>query len=193
MNPIFFANQANFRSWLEKNHLSENELFVGFYKVNSGIPSMTWSESVDQALCFGWIDGVKRTIDENSYQIRFTPRKKNSIWSAVNIKKVESLFEQGLMMEAGLEVFQQRKQEYLVGYGSKDPELSLSAKFEQLFKSNATAWNYFQLLAPTYRKTSLNWVMGAKQEITQLKRLNELIADSENGTNKWKDNKYGKK
>src|SRR3954466_13273011 len=111
MTPTFFTKQSDFRKWLQKNHKKETELLVGFYKVNSGKPSMTWSESVDEALCFGWIDGVRRTIDETAYQIRFTPRKASSIWSAVNIKKVEELKKKGLMKEAGLEAFSKRKEE----------------------------------------------------------------------------------
>lgn len=110
MTPIFFPTQNEFRVWLEKNYNKETELIVGFYKVNSDKPSMTWSESVDQALCFGWIDGVKHSIDKESYKIRFTPRKKTSIWSAVNIKKVQMLIEQGLMQDAGLESYKNRSE-----------------------------------------------------------------------------------
>ena len=110
MTPTFFAKQIDFREWLEKNHKSEMELLVGFYKVNSGKPSMTWPQSVDEALCFGWIDGVRKSIDKDTYQIRFTPRKLTSIWSAVNIQKVETLIKLGLMQTAGLEIFKNRKE-----------------------------------------------------------------------------------
>src|SRR6186713_1018453 len=108
MKPIFFANQSEFRKWLEKNHKKETELVVGFHKVDSGNPSMTWSQSVDQALCFGWIDGVRKSIDNESYQIRFTQRKSNSIWSAINIQKVAVLLQQGLMQPSGLKSFENR-------------------------------------------------------------------------------------
>ena len=193
MTPIFFTSQDEFRALLVENHLSESELFVGFYKVSSGKPSMTWSESVDQALCFGWIDGVKFSIDKDSYKTRFTPRKKTSIWSAVNIRKVEKLIENGLMQSAGLESFKNRTEGKSKIYAFENPEVMFSPEFEKLFKANKSAWDYFQSLAPTYRKPSSNWVMSAKQEATRLKRLLELIADSESGTNKWKENKYKKK
>ena len=192
MTPLFFATQDEFRQWLETNHDKESALIVGFYKVNSGKPSMTWSESVDQALCFGWIDGVKHSLDQDSYQIRFTPRKKNSIWSAVNIKKVEGLIEKGLMRNAGLVSFNHRTEDKSKIYSFENEEVKFSPELEAIFKSNKAAWDYFQSLAPTYRKPSSNWVMSAKQESTRLKRLHELIADSEKGTNKWKYNKYKK-
>lgn len=193
MTPTFFKTQFEFRKWLEKNHKDETELLVGFYKVNTDKLSMAWSESVDQALCFGWIDGVRKSIDNESYSIRFTPRKRTSIWSAVNIAKVENLTTQGLMQKEGLDIYKHRRESELNGYASKNEGVKLSADFEKLFKENKIAWDYFQTLAPTYRKPSLNWVMSAKQETTKIKRLNELIADSEVGTNKWKHNKYNQK
>jgi uncharacterized protein YdeI (YjbR/CyaY-like superfamily) len=192
MPPRFFSTALEFRDYLEKIYKTETELIVGFYKVGSGLPSMTWSESVDEALCFGWIDGVRRNIDKNSYQIRFTPRLKSSIWSAVNIKKIENLIEKGLMKAEGLKIYHEKKESEHNNYGYEKPEVKLSADLEAIFKANEKAWEYFQSLAPTYRKPSLNWVMSAKQEDTRLKRLNVLIADSENGTNQWKFNKYKK-
>ncbi len=193
MTPTFFAAQSEFRKWLEKNHKKETELLVGFYKVGIGKPSMTWTQSVDQALCFGWIDGVRKSIDKESYSIRFTPRKSTSIWSAVNIKKVETLTKQGLMHQTGLDIFGHRTESKSKIYAFENEEVKLSPEFEKIFRDNKAAWDYFQALAPTYRKPSLNWVMSAKQETTKLKRLNELIADSALGTNKWKHNKYNKK
>jgi uncharacterized protein YdeI (YjbR/CyaY-like superfamily) len=193
MTPTYFSTPEDFRAWLQKNHLTQTELYVGFYKVSSGKPCMSWSQSVDQALCFGWIDGVKYSIDSESYKIRFTPRKKTSIWSAVNIKKVERLIEQGLMHPAGLESFKNRTESKSKIYAFENDEVPFSPTFEKLFKENKAAWDYFQSLAPGYRKTSSYWVMSAKQEATKLKRLNELIADSALGTNKWKDHKYKKK
>ena len=154
---------------------------------------MTWSQSVDQALCFGWIDGVRKSIDTESYSIRFTPRKKTSIWSAVNIKKVKTLIEQGRMQAAGLEIFKHRTESKSNVYSFENEPAKLPIAFEKIFKAHTAAWDYFQTLAPSFKKTSLHWVMSAKQESTRIKRLNELIADSANCTNKWKHNKYTKK
>jgi uncharacterized protein YdeI (YjbR/CyaY-like superfamily) len=193
MAPIFFSKQSDFRKWLAKNHKKETELWVDFYKVDSGKPSMTWSQSVDQALCFGWIDGIRKSIDKDSYQIRFTPRKLTSIWSAVNIQKIENLTQQGLMQPEGLAIFEKRKENKSKIYSYENAEVSFSIEFEKLFKANKKAWKYFLTLASTYRKPSVNWVMSAKQKTTQFKRLSELISDSEAGTNQWKDNKYSKK
>ncbi len=193
MTPTFFPKQSEFRKWLDKNHKKETELLVGFYKVDSGKPSMTWSQSVDEALCFGWIDGVRKSIDKDSYQIRFTQRKPTSIWSAVNIQKIEELTKQGFMQPAGLASFENRKEDKSKIYSYENEEVKFTSEFEKLFKSNKIAWDYFQSLAPSYRKPSTNWVMSAKQEATRIKRLKELIDDSELLTNKWKDNKYIKK
>lgn len=187
MVPLFFENQSEFRKWLIQNHLLETELLVGFHKINSNKPSMTWSQSVDEALCFGWIDGIRRSIDKDSYSIRFTPRKATSIWSAINIQKVEDLTRQGLMQEAGFRIFKLRKENKSGIYTHEITEVDLSDDFEKIFKTNKKAWDYFQSLAPSYKKVSKNWVMSAKQEITRIKRLNELIADSEAGKNKWKN------
>jgi uncharacterized protein YdeI (YjbR/CyaY-like superfamily) len=193
MEPIFFHTQKEFRVWLEKNHQTITELQVGFYKVKSGKISMSWSESVDQALCFGWIDGVRKSIDDDSYKIRFTPRKKTSIWSAVNIKKIEILIAQNLMQPAGLEIYKQRSDKNTEGYSSASRIQKLPSEYEKTFKSNNKAWKYFQSLAPSYKKSSIHWVMSAKRQETQEKRLNELIAESEQETNRWKHNKYNKK
>jgi uncharacterized protein YdeI (YjbR/CyaY-like superfamily) len=186
IQPTFFATAADFRHWLAQNHQNALELLVGFYKVNSGKQSMTWSESVDQAICFGWIDGVRKSMDEKRYTIRFTPRKPNSIWSAVNIKKVEMLIQQGLMQPAGLARFEAKQESKSKIYAYEMEEMTFSPEMEQLFKENPLAWDFFQRLAPSYRKTAIHWVMTAKQEITKRKRLNELIADSAAGRNKWK-------
>jgi len=193
MKPIFFAKQSDFRKWLEKNHKKETELLVGFHKVDSGNPSMTWSQSVDEALCFGWIDGVRKSIDKDRYQIRFTQRRPTSTWSAINIKKVEALIQQGLMQPAGLESFKKLNKSKSKTYTYENEAVKLSSPLEKRFKANKIAWKYFQSLAASYRKLSSNWVMSAKQDVTRLKRLDALIADSEAGTNQWKDNKYKKK
>ncbi len=192
MTATFFASPKEFRHWLEKNHSKATELIVGYYKVATNKPSITWSQSVDQALCFGWIDGVRRTIDDESYCIRFTPRKSTSIWSAVNLQKIKELTEQGLMKPAGLASVEKMKENKSRVYSHSDEE-QFSPVFEKQFKTNTKAWNYFEALAPSYRRLSKNWVMGAKQEATRIKRLAELITDCEAGTNKWKDNKYTKK
>ncbi len=189
----YFATQNEFRKWLQKYHAKETQLLVGFYKVGCNKLSMTWPESVDQALCYGWIDGVRKSIDNESYCIRFSPRKKASIWSAVNIKKVENLTKLGLMEEAGLKAFSYKNENKSKVYSFENEEMKFSSDFEKQFKANKKAWDYFQALALSYRKASSNWVMSAKQEATKVKRLLELIKDSELGTNKWKDNKYSKK
>jgi len=190
--PIFFAKQSDFRKWLQKNHKRKTELLVGFYKVSSGKPSMTWSQSVDEALCFGWIDGVRKSIGKDSYQIRFTQRKPTSIWSAINIKKVEELTKEGLMQAAGFASFEKRRESKSKIYSYEKDKVELTPNLKRRFKANKKAWEYFQSLAPSYRKVSAHWVMSAKQETTQIKRLNQLISDSAAGTNQWKDNKYKK-
>jgi uncharacterized protein YdeI (YjbR/CyaY-like superfamily) len=192
MKPQFFAKQSDFRKWLQKNHQKETELLVGFYKVGSGKPSITWPQSVDEALCFGWIDGVRKSIDKDSYQIRFTRRKPNSIWSAINIKKMEELTKKGLVQPAGLAIFEKRTEAKSGIYSHEKEEEELTKDFIKQFKANKKAWRYFQALAPSYRKVSVHWVMSAKQEATRIKRLHQLISDSETGTNQWKDNKYKK-
>lgn len=179
INATFFATQALFRKWLEKNHKKEKELIVGYYKVDSGKASMTWSQSVDQALCFGWIDGVRRSIDKNSYCIRFTPRKPTSIWSDINIKKVEELTKAGLMLPEGLHAFSLRKEHKSRIYShEKEPSL-LSQDFEKQFKKNKLAWTYFTDQAPSYKKVMVHWIMTAKQEKTRLARLEKTIQTSE--------------
>jgi uncharacterized protein YdeI (YjbR/CyaY-like superfamily) len=193
MTPTFFAQPAELRNWLKKNHKKETELIIGFYKVGSSKPSITWPQSVDEALCFGWIDGVRTSIDKDSYQIRFTQRKPASIWSAVNIKKIEILTKQGLMQPAGLASFEKRQELRSKIYAHENEGIKFTPAFEKQFKANKKAWTYFQSLAASYKKTSIHWVMSAKQTGTQQKRLHELIADSQAGTNKWKDNKYNKK
>lgn len=192
MTPKFFKTQNLFREWLVKNHAKETELKVGFYKVKSGKESMTWSESVDQALCFGWIDGVRHSIDDESYQIRFTPRKRGSIWSAVNVEKIARLKEQGLLQPAGIKIYENRSEGNSNVYAFEQKEIFLSEEYEARFRENTKAWGYFEKLAPSYKKSSNYWVMSAKQEKTRLKRLNELIESSEAGTNKWKNSKYKK-
>ncbi|MEP7323740.1 MAG: YdeI/OmpD-associated family protein [Saprospiraceae bacterium] len=186
-SPTFFATPAKFRAWLSKNHKKKTALIVGFYKVGTGKPSMTWSESVDQALCFGWIDGIRKSIDKESYLIRFTPRKATSIWSAINIKKMEELSAQGLMQPSGLASFDLRKDHKSKIYSYENPETLLSKEYEKIFKANKKAWKFYKALAPGYRKTLTARVMSAKQETTRLKRLNGFIQECEAGRNILKE------
>lgn len=181
MNAVFFPTPSDFRRWLAANHATATELPVGFYKTGSGIPSLTWPESVDQALCFGWIDGVRKSIDTLSYKIRFTPRRPRSIWSAVNIKRVEELTSLQLMHPAGIKAFQARLENRSGIYAYEQRTADLPEPYAELLKQNALAWNFFQAQAPSYRKTMCWWVVSAKGEATRLKRLQKLIDDSANG------------
>lgn len=180
MNATFFARQEDFRDWLEKNHLSETELIVGYYKVGSKKPSMTWSESVDQALCFGWIDSVRKSIDEESYCIRFTPRKKTSIWSDVNIRKVEVLKQSGQMKPEGIKAFELRSEHRSRIYSHEKESEPFPTEFETLFKSNQLAWDFFSNQAPSYKKVVFHWILSAKQHLTRVSRLEKIIQLSEN-------------
>jgi uncharacterized protein YdeI (YjbR/CyaY-like superfamily) len=180
MKPKFFSQQSDFGKWLKAHHKKETELLVGFYKVGSGKPSMTWPQSVDEALCFGWIDGVRRSIDKDRYCIRFTPRRRTSTWSLVNIRKVEELTRKGLMQPAGLEVFSHRKEEQSGIYSFENETKALARRFGNRFKANRKAWRFFAAQPPSYRKVVVHRIMSAKQETTRLKRLQEVIAESEN-------------
>ena len=178
---VFFATPKDFRKWLGRNHQSESELLVGFYKVGTGKPSMTWSESVDEALCFGWIDGVRNTIDAESYCIRFTPRNPKSNWSAVNIKKVEELIRQGRMQPVGLDAFDKRKTDKSAIYNYENRPEILDNTLDTKFQKHRDAWKYFTSQAPSYQRTCIYWVMSAKQESTREARLEKLIRASESG------------
>ncbi|MES2773959.1 MAG: YdeI/OmpD-associated family protein [Bacteroidota bacterium] len=180
MTPTFFSKPSEFRQWLQKNHKKETELLVGFYKVDSGLPSMTWSQSVDEALCFGWIDGVRKSIDKDSYTIRFTPRKPTSIWSAINIEKMEQLTKQGLVKPAGLASFELRKEHKSRIYSHENEAATLAAEFLKTFKKNKKAWQFFTTQAASYQKVINHWIMTAKQKETQLRRLEKVMAESEN-------------
>ncbi len=180
MLPVFFADQAEFRKWLEENHKTQTEILVGFYKVNSGKQNMTWSESVDQALCFGWIDGVRRSVDETSYCIRFTPRKPSSNWSTVNIKKIESLTKKGLIHPAGLEAFNKRKPEKSGVYSYENDFERQAESYKKMLQTNRKAWDFYSKQAPSYQKMVLRWILSARQENTRLSRLEKAITESEN-------------
>ena len=182
MEPVFFATPADFRRWLKKHHKSKDELLVGFYKKGSGRPSITWPESVDEALCFGWIDGVRRSLDEESYTIRFTPRRPGSNWSLINIRKVAALIRDGLMEPAGLEAFEKRDEAKSGVYSFEQREhAKLDRKAEAKFKANRAAWKFFQAQPPGYRKIAAFFVVSAKREETRERRLQRLIADSAAG------------
>jgi uncharacterized protein YdeI (YjbR/CyaY-like superfamily) len=178
MAVTHFETQYEFRKWLEKHHQKETELIVGFYKVDSGKPSMTWSQSVDQALCFGWIDGVRKSIDEESYSIRFTPRRSKSNWSAINIMKVEELTKAGLMKPAGLKAFSLRAENKSKVYSYEKGRTHLDSKYEKQFRENKIAWDFFIKQAPSYQKAITNWIMSAKQEKTRQLRLEKTINKS---------------
>jgi len=178
-DPYFFPTPAHFGAWLKANHELEKVLWVGFYKKASGIPSITWPESVEEALCYGWIDGLRKSIDEVSYKIRFTPRRADSIWSAVNIKLVEKLKGEGRMQAAGLAIWEKRKIEKVYSYEQRIQKLD--AAYLQRLKANEAAWTFFEALAPSYKKASIHWVMRAKREATREKRLGILIESSEAG------------
>jgi uncharacterized protein YdeI (YjbR/CyaY-like superfamily) len=178
----FFETPADFRAWLTKNHAAATEIGVVFHKKDSGKPSMTWSDAVDQALCFGWIDSIARRIDDTSRVQRFTPRKPKSNWSAVNIKKVAELTAQGLMAPAGLAAFARREEARSSVYSYENRHLAaLDAEREAKFKARKKAWTFFAKQPPSYRQTAVYWVMNAKREETRSKRLTRLIEVSAAG------------
>lgn len=179
MEPLIFKTPAEFCKWLDKNHNKETELIVGFYKKGTGKPSITWPQSVDVALCYGWIDGVRRSIDEESYTVRFTPRKPNSTWSTVNIIKMQDLIVKGLVKPEGIAAFEKRKEHNSEIYSHEHKvKTVLSEELESVFKADGAAWNFFLKQAPSYRKTIIHWIMSAKQEKTRLSRLEKAIKAS---------------
>jgi len=182
MEPMFFETPAECRYWLAAHHTDQTELLVGFHKKGSGRPSMTWPESVDQALCFGWIDGVRRGIDKHSYTIRFTPRKARSTWSRVNVKRAEELVEEGLMRPAGLAAFERRSDDRSGIYAYEQrKQAKLDPAAEKEFRADPKAWAFFSVQAPSYGRTATHWVISAKKEETRRKRLKTLIEDSAAG------------
>ena len=183
-DAIFFDGPDAFREWLEANHASETEVFVGYYKKATGKQTMTWSQAVDEALCFGWIDSVMRRIDEERHMQRFTPRKAGSNWSKVNIAKVAALREAGLMRPAGLAAYEARSEDRSGIYAfEQEKAAGLPAGYEKRLRANAAAWDYWKASAPSYRRTATHWVVSAKKEETRERRLARLIADSAAGRN----------
>jgi uncharacterized protein YdeI (YjbR/CyaY-like superfamily) len=182
VEPRFFATPDELRAWFDENHASERELLVGFHKVASGRPSITWPQSVDEALCVGWIDGVRRGLDDESYTIRFTPRKPRSTWSAVNVARVEALTREGRMRPAGLAAFAARSDDRTAIYSYEQGRAArLDPAYEQELRANEQAWAHFQARPPWYRRQATHWVMSAKQEATRRRRLARLIDDSAAG------------
>ena len=183
--PLFFASPEAFRRWLAKHHQSERELLVGLHKVHTGKPSLTWPQSVDAALCYGWIDGLRRSLGEESYTIRFTPRKATSIWSNVNTRRVAELTRLGLMAPAGIAAFRLRDPKragvYSFEAGSAARQAALDEKSEKRFRARKKAWAFFESQPPGYRRIAIKWVTSAKREETRERRLAELIADSAAG------------
>jgi uncharacterized protein YdeI (YjbR/CyaY-like superfamily) len=181
VKPKFFTSPAQFREWLEKNHSTATELLVGFHKKGSGKKSITYSEALDEALCFGWIDGVRRSLDETSYTIRFTPRKPRSIWSLINVRHVERLQKQGRMHSAGLAAFAQRDPKRTGIYSFENRPRELSPEYQKEFAKHKTAWQFFQAQPPGYKRLMTYRVMEAKKEETRLRRLQQLIESSAKG------------
>lgn len=182
MDPVFFTTPGEFRAWLEANHETTSELLVGFHTTASGLPSLTWPESVDQALCFGWIDGIRRRIDGTSYSIRFTPRRPRSIWSAVNITRFGELDAQGIVVPAGHAAFARRSEDRSRVYSHEQAEEPrLDRAFEERLRADGDAWAFFSAQSRTYRRAAAHWVMSAKRAETRERRLVRLIDDSAAG------------
>jgi uncharacterized protein YdeI (YjbR/CyaY-like superfamily) len=181
VDVVFFETPTEFRAWLEANHETATELWVGFHKKATGRPSMIWQEAVEQALCFGWIDGIRKSVDEDSFTNRFTPRKPRSNWSNVNIAKVAELTERGLMEPAGIRAFEKRDAATSGDYSFEQRPETLPPANEEQFRTNEAAWAFFQAQPPGYRRLTTHWVMTAKREETRQKRLATLIADSGQG------------
>lgn len=181
MKPKYFKTPTDFRSWLEKNHATKQELLVGFYKVGSGKPSITWPQSVDEALCFGWIDGIRRSVGADSYSIRFTPRKPASIWSEVNTKRVGELKAEGRMAPAGLAAFERRDAERSVIYSYERKHATLAPEFVKRMEADKKAWAYYAAQPPHYHRTTGHWIMSAKRKETRERRFATLIECSRKG------------
>jgi uncharacterized protein YdeI (YjbR/CyaY-like superfamily) len=179
--PVFFKSPFEFHKWLKKNHVKKQELWIGFYKKTAAKKGITYPEALDEALCFGWIDGIRKSVDDVRYKIRYTPRKHRSIWSTVNIKRANELKKLGLMQPTGLRTFIERDERRTKLYSFEQGPLRLGPSYEKKFKQNRTAWNFFQSQPPSYQKPAMWWVISARQEDTRVRRLNTLIKDSEEG------------
>jgi len=180
-HPVYFAAPAEWRDWLAAHHASASELLVGFHKTGTGRPTMTWPQSVDEALCFGWIDGVRRRVDDERYSIRFTPRRATSIWSAVNIRRVGELEGEGRMHDAGRAAFARRRENRTEVYSYEQRPRTFEEPLASTFRAHEAAWQFFEAQAPSYRRAAIWWVVSAKRDATRQKRLAQLIDDSANG------------
>src|ERR1022692_5060144 len=181
MKVAFFPSPSDLRKWFEKNHATTPELWVGFYKKSTGKVSITWPESVDEALCFGWIDGIRKSVDHVSYKIRFTPRRRGSIWSAVNIKRAGALADERRMRPTGVKAFAARRENKSGIYAYEQRRAELEELYSGMLKKSKAAWDFFQAQPPSYRKTLSWWIVSAKKEETRLKRLEKLIEESAHG------------
>lgn len=181
MPPTFFKSRAEFRNWLEANHAKVSELLVGFHKKDSGKASITYPEALNEALCFGWIDGVRKGFNETSYTVRFSPRRPKSGWSEVNTRRVAELKKLGLMARPGLEAFENRDEQRSKQYSFENRAQPLDPALEKQFRANRKAWDFFQAQPPGYRRVITWWIMSAKKDETRLKRLATLIEGSERG------------
>ena len=194
MKPTYFATPAAWRAWLEKHHATETELLVGFYKISTGKPSITWPQSVDEALCFGWIDGKRQSLGDEAYTIRFTPRKPTSIWSAINVAKVAELRAAGKMRPAGEAAYALRIENKTAVYSFERFEAAqFSAAQQAKFEANKNAYAWFTQQSPSYQKVTKHWVTSAKQQATQDRRLAQLIADCAAGKKLEMLTKYASK
>ena len=181
MPPRFFANADELRRWFQKNHRRLEEQWVGYYKKGSGLPSVTWPESVDVALCFGWIDGIRKRIDDKSYMVRFTPRRPKSGWSARNLARMDALISAGHVEEAGLATFRARPPDDPERASLARDEVALPAEYKEKMKANPDALSYFRASRPSYRKLATEWILSAKRDVTRLKRLDVLIESCASG------------
>jgi uncharacterized protein YdeI (YjbR/CyaY-like superfamily) len=177
----YFRTKAELRAWFQRNHHSSAELVVGYYKRSTGKASITWQESVDEALCFGWIDGIRRSVDEERYTNRFTPRRPGSNWSAINIRRARELIDEGRMTAPGLRAFEARREDRSAVYSYEQRPATLDPPYERRLRANRRAWADFQSRPPHYRKTAIHWVMSAKREETRERRLGVLIESSAAG------------
>ena len=181
MTPRFFASAGDFRRWLERHHASETELWVGYYKKASGKGGMVYAEALEQALCFGWIDGVVKSLDDERYIQRFTPRRPRSYWSAVNIRRMQTLIERGLVAAAGIKAFEARSPAPPGKYSNEDHAAAFDAAMLRQFKANRQAWSWFETQSPSFRRLATHWVTSAKKPETRAARLAELIDRSARG------------
>lgn len=179
--PTFFATPLDFRAWLKKNHNKESVLWVGYYKKATGKPSVTWEETVDEALCYGWIDGVRQSLDDESYLIRFTPRKRKSVWSRRNIERVRALEAEGRMRKAGLDAYGHKDIHSDSGYAVGDRTKALPREMIAEIKKSPEAWAFYESQPLGYRKQTTAWITSAKREETRQRRLAALIDNSANG------------